>query len=189
MISNDEYHRERLRNVKPYQLPERLYHAIDNAHLLGEALYLLKHYEIPMTYCNLAGEGYLHLAARRLNLQVMKALITVGCDLEQRDLQGRTPLWLAVTYPFATGTRILLEAGANPHTETFHGTPLVREVALHLKYSNSNIADTYAIFMQYVSTAYLKTVIVKNQIGETARALLLQELKTRAIQDTYRRQL
>ncbi|MDE0432761.1 MAG: ankyrin repeat domain-containing protein [Bryobacterales bacterium] len=67
----------------------------------------------------------LHIAADRGNVQRIHDLLRRGADLEARDLDGNTPLMLAVSAEEPEAVNRLLEAGADITTQNFVGdTPL-----------------------------------------------------------------
>ncbi|KAK0745460.1 ankyrin repeat protein, partial [Schizothecium vesticola] len=73
------------------------------------------------------GEGALHLAAARGNLEIVNFLLEHGADMHQRDHYGCTQLFRAVDWMQNDITQLLLERGADVNTEdTNHNTPLHR---------------------------------------------------------------
>uniref|UniRef100_A0A8C9A2M2 RAMA domain-containing protein n=1 Tax=Prolemur simus TaxID=1328070 RepID=A0A8C9A2M2_PROSS len=84
---------------------------------------------------NARGESRLHLAARRGNLSMVKALIESGADVNLKDNAGWTPLHEAANEGSAAIIVELLKAGANVNSENLDGIlPLHDAVANdHLK--------------------------------------------------------
>uniref|UniRef100_A0A2K6FCW1 Ankyrin repeat domain 31 n=1 Tax=Propithecus coquereli TaxID=379532 RepID=A0A2K6FCW1_PROCO len=84
---------------------------------------------------NARGESRLHVAARRGNLSVVKALIESGADVNLKDNAGWTPLHEAAHEGSADIIVELLKAGANVNSENLDGIlPLHDAVASnHLK--------------------------------------------------------
>jgi ankyrin repeat protein len=58
----------------------------------------------------------LHMAARRGNVEVIRALLDGGADMEARDSVGDTPLRRAVNCNQVEAARLLLVRGADPHS-------------------------------------------------------------------------
>lgn len=71
------------------------------------------------------GTTPLHMAARRGNAGIARALLAHGATLEARDSLGETPLRRAVNCGQVEIVEMLLQAGADPHTRDSKGrTPL-----------------------------------------------------------------
>ncbi|HCY87985.1 MAG TPA: hypothetical protein DHV36_22805 [Desulfobacteraceae bacterium] len=75
---------------------------------------------------NSDGDGYLHLAANYLkDIDVLEALLDIGCDPDSRDNNGRTPLSRTVCYDGFDKIDVLLSAGADINADDKDGfTPL-----------------------------------------------------------------
>ena len=63
----------------------------------------------------------LHMAARRGNTEVIRALLDAGADIEARDSKGETPLRRAVNCNKVAAAKLLLERGANPYSKSSEG--------------------------------------------------------------------
>jgi truncated hemoglobin YjbI len=68
----------------------------------------------------------LHMAARRGNVSVARALLDCGADIEARDSVGDTPLRRAVNCGKINLAALLLERGADVHSRGRNGTSLVQ---------------------------------------------------------------
>ncbi len=75
----------------------------------------------------------LHIAADRGNVQRIHSLLRHGADLEARDLDGYTPLMIAISVEEPEAVNRLLEAGADITTQNNGG-----DTPLHIAARNSN---------------------------------------------------
>ena len=75
----------------------------------------------------------LHVAADRGNVQRIHELLRDGADLEARDLDGYTPLMIAVSVEEPEAVDRLLEAGADLSAQNYRG-----DTALHIAAENNN---------------------------------------------------
>ena len=75
----------------------------------------------------------LHVAAERGNVQRIHSLLQQGADLEARDLDGYSPLMIAVSVEQPEAVNRLLEAGADVTTQNANG-----DTPLHIAARNSN---------------------------------------------------
>ncbi|EFB14986.1 hypothetical protein PANDA_005463, partial [Ailuropoda melanoleuca] len=84
---------------------------------------------------NARGESRLHLAARRGNLSLVKALIDSGADVNLKDNAGWTPLHEASSEGFDDIIVELLKAGTNVNCENLDGIIPLHDAAAnnHLK--------------------------------------------------------
>ena len=65
-------------------------------------------------------------------LQIAKALIAAGCDVNSKDDAGIQPLHLSATKPDTAMTELLINAGANLNVASLHAaTPLIRALRHH----------------------------------------------------------
>eukprot|EP00092_Neocalanus_flemingeri_P015085 GFUD01016296.1.p1 GENE.GFUD01016296.1~~GFUD01016296.1.p1 ORF type:complete len:368 (+),score=151.48 GFUD01016296.1:51-1154(+) len=72
--------------------------------------------------------GTMHCAAREGQTDVVQRLISWGVEVDKRDNEGRTPLFLSVSGQHAETSRVLLEAGASPDSQDSRGV-VVRSLA------------------------------------------------------------
>uniref|UniRef100_G3TZS7 Uncharacterized protein n=1 Tax=Loxodonta africana TaxID=9785 RepID=G3TZS7_LOXAF len=84
---------------------------------------------------NAKGESRLHLAARRGNLSLVKALIESGAYVNLKDNAGWTPLHEASSEGFSDIVVELLKAGANVNSENLDGILPLHDAVInnHLK--------------------------------------------------------
>eukprot|EP00347_Sterkiella_histriomuscorum_P002199 403369084 len=61
-----------------------------------------------------ANQSALHWAAKRNKSAIVKLLVKIGARLNQRDMGGRTPLFLAAKYNNLQAVKVLLAKKANP---------------------------------------------------------------------------
>jgi len=78
-----------------------------------------------------AGEGALHIVARKGDSTWLRYLIQKGANPNIQDGRGNTPLMIAVETGYAEGVQILLRYGANVNLGNSSGeTPLIRAVQM-----------------------------------------------------------
>lgn len=78
-----------------------------------------------------AGEGALHIVAKRSDATYLGFLLGKGADANLRDGQGDTPMMTALLTGFVPGVEVLLRRGGNPNLANSRGeTPLIRAVQL-----------------------------------------------------------
>ena len=88
-----------------------------------------------LTHTDRAGQTPLHLAAFSLcSKEAVMHLIGCGAHIQAVDLQGRTPLWVAVHAQNLGATEALLDAGADPNSQNSLGEP-----ALHVAIANVSL--------------------------------------------------
>jgi ankyrin repeat protein len=76
-----------------------------------------------------SSRGRIHNAISEGNIFVVRALLSIGSDIEERDRKGQTPLVHAVRREHETIVHLLLEKGANPEAQDAKGrTPLMLAV-------------------------------------------------------------
>lgn len=63
---------------------------------------------------NLQGSLAIHLAVNEINLEMIKLLIALGSEVNEKDAFGRTPLNLAYYKKNMAIVKTLLISGANP---------------------------------------------------------------------------
>ena len=71
----------------------------------------------------------MHLACRSTDLSGIKALLSDGTDLEAKDHQGRTPLFLAIYWNRHDTISYLLQTGAWTGTRNFEGQTILHWAA------------------------------------------------------------
>jgi ankyrin repeat protein len=84
----------------------------------------------------------LHWAARHGQTEQVRTLLEQG-DLEARDLQGRTPLHIAVLSGHEAVVDVLIEAGADVNARDNWGIPPLKRIELireYLGWDRENIA-------------------------------------------------
>jgi ankyrin repeat protein len=57
--------------------------------------------------------GYLHYAAARNNSEIIDVLLKKGANIEEKNIDGKTPLYIAIMFESLDAIKILLENGAN----------------------------------------------------------------------------
>jgi ankyrin repeat protein len=73
------------------------------------------------------GTTTLHIAADADDVELVRALVAVGAEVNARSLAGHTPLWWACNAGSCASVRELLAAGANPNIRCKEGySPLGR---------------------------------------------------------------
>jgi uncharacterized protein len=75
----------------------------------------------PMTICNTSGLTAVHLAAELGYLEVVKAMLNAGAQIDHRASYGNTPLQQAAINGHTETVRLLLEAGADSDAEDSDG--------------------------------------------------------------------
>ncbi|CAE7945860.1 unnamed protein product, partial [Symbiodinium sp. KB8] len=71
----------------------------------------------------LAGRQHVSSGNVAMALRLLILLETTGVDINRRDLEGRTPLHLAVRYRQGDAAELLLDAGADQTLKDFEGKP------------------------------------------------------------------
>ncbi|KAF8422728.1 ankyrin repeat-containing domain protein [Tirmania nivea] len=75
--------------------------------------------------------GRIHTAIKTNNDFVLRTLITLGADLEEKDSEGYTPLIIAICNRSSGICRTLLEIGAEVDTRTSGITPVIHAITFH----------------------------------------------------------
>ncbi len=98
------------------------------------AIYIIEHEDIDLNHkIDAKGWSFLHTATSYNALDIVKALIAAGADINQQTDQGYTPLMLAAIYGYDKLFSYFLEQGASPFQLTgFHTND---------QYQNCNLAD------------------------------------------------
>jgi ankyrin repeat protein len=83
---------------------------------LDEFLYVFSDNDFDLNKTDLRNRNLVHLAAINGDLGVLSGLIKAGCDLNLQDIDECSPLVSALRENNIQGSKLLLEAGANPNS-------------------------------------------------------------------------
>ena len=72
-------------------------------------------------HLNNDGENLLYNAVRSRNINMIQKILSLGLDVNQQDIYGRTPLMTAVNFGNKEKIKILLEHGADPNIKNNFG--------------------------------------------------------------------
>ena len=85
-----------------------------------------------------AGMTALHIASSRCHLEIVKLLLELGADVNEKAKEGATPLHFAAQEDCLETVKFLLESGADINAKDDEGrTPLVRAI----QWENEDIAS------------------------------------------------
>lgn len=97
----------------------------------------------------------IHYAVMNDNDKMVKLLLKLGCDGEQKDNLGDTPLHYALLYRSYKCMRVLVEGGCNLNEKNEKG-----ETIMHLAVKNRNVKLIYYLVSKGA------TISLKNKLGE-----------------------
>lgn len=97
----------------------------------------------------------IHYAVMNDNDKMVKLLLKLGCDGEQKDNVGDTPLHYALLYRSYKCMRVLVEGGCNLNYKNEKG-----ETIMHFAVKNRNVKLIYYLVSKGA------TISVKNKLGE-----------------------
>lgn len=102
---------------------------------LETIIILIRKNKVDTNYIDEEGRTVLHYAALKGHLDIVKAFIKFGAEVDARDRRNVTPLWLTTVSSYQDIAIELLKHGANPNAKDQVGNSV-----LHIAASNNNLA-------------------------------------------------
>ncbi|MBU6475912.1 MAG: ankyrin repeat domain-containing protein [Alphaproteobacteria bacterium] len=134
--------------------------------------------QFPNTPSPKPASGELMSAVISNNLMTVRRLLDQKADIDEKDLNGNTPLNRAADLGHTEIVRALIEKGADVNTKNLAGdTPLMSAIAAYPAYNYNN--DSINISRLLIAAG--ANMDVKNKQGETAMGIAEQRNKTTII--------
>lgn len=121
-------------------------------------LEILNNGEINVNEADVYGWSYLHYAAVRNNSEIIEALLAKGADIEARNIDMETPLFLAVHFENIEAVRTLLKHNANKD--------VVNKLGNHLLYIAKRLRNKDINSVLNLETEEKVIDIYKNEVIE-----------------------
>jgi uncharacterized protein len=122
------------------------------------------------------------------NPPLIRTLIDAGADIDHRDVNGETPLMLAISYGYEETVRLLLDRGADPNVVaegSSPGTPLMVAVHFgHRRIVTLLLARGASVNLRDGTTYTPLMCAAEHGDADIAQALLLKGARVDARDDT-----